>query len=70
LQSVAHTDLARSFGRLLIALDSAEIARLSREGSRFEESRRPQPFVDSYTCHDSFSYADVQPRWSTLAKNP
>lgn len=47
LQHVAYVDLASRFGGLLIGLDASEIAGASRHGTRLEEARGPEPFVDA-----------------------
>jgi hypothetical protein len=48
-QHVSHTDLACGFGGLTDRLNPAEFAGVRRKRAGLEESRSPQPFVDSHS---------------------
>jgi hypothetical protein len=52
----SDVDFASGLGGLSVELNSAEFTRLGGERAGFEEARCPEPFVDAYGSHDSFSY--------------
>src|SRR5215469_580859 len=65
LQHVADVDLASRFGRLLIGLDTSEITGARRHGTRLEEARGPEEFVDA--SHEGRSQAlGFGFRWSVF----
>ncbi len=50
-QHVPNAYIACGFGRLVIGLDAAQIAGPSRQSSRLEKARGPQPFVHAHRGH-------------------
>ena len=56
-QHIADADFPRSLGGLAVGSNPAEFTGAGGEGSRLEESGRPEPFVDAHGGHDLFSYS-------------
>jgi hypothetical protein len=52
----SDVDFASGFSGLSVELNSAEFTGLGGERAGFEEARSPEPFVDAYGSHNSFSY--------------
>jgi hypothetical protein len=48
---VADVHFARGAEGLVVGFDTAQLAGLCSEGARFEEARRPQPFVETRAVH-------------------
>ena len=56
LQQVPNTDVACRLDWLIVRLHSAEFTSARSQGARFEESRRPEPFVDADAIHGVSHY--------------
>ena len=50
-QHVSNPDLARRLGRLIVGLNPAQRTGSAGQGSRFEKTCGPKPFIDSYAGH-------------------
>lgn len=51
IENVSSANLSGRLYRLIFATNTSELAGFRCEGSSFEKSGGPQPFVDPHACH-------------------
>jgi hypothetical protein len=67
LQHVANVNIASRLDRLPLALNPAEFACASSHAARFEETRCPQPFIETHASHvHILTVSEALPRQNRL----
>ena len=59
LQQVSHANLACRLGRLLVALNAAQVTSSRRQGACLEEPGGPKPFIDAYAIHEVILFEPI-----------